>query len=228
MDPELYPQQPALLSQTKNIHPAFSKYLLSLRYQDKQNPSATSSPADTGFHLNHGKTTVVTASHVLRKAPDQQLVAYDSEGHMSAVKIESVSSDADMDIAVLTVDKPCEPPTLRLGNVDFTNTVYILGFPANSQDTHFIKGKVSSILEGGFIATAYADDRFYGGPVFNIRMELVGMVTGGGGLVQGLTLQQVHCMGVGIVTGFAQGALATLLPGFFKLFRTLTNGDTLM
>eukprot|EP00798_Chlamydomonas_sp_ICE-L_P027859 gene27859-12036_t len=91
------------------------------------------------------------------------------------------------------------------------DTVYILGFSGASNDLNFTKGMVSSLHQGGFTTTAFADNGFSGGPVFSIHMELLGMVRGGAGYTQGLTNQQVSCVNVDTINGFV-GALLNVLP----------------
>ena len=49
---------------------------------------------------------------------------------------------------------------------------------------------------------------FSGGPVVNLHMELVGMVRGGAGYVQGVTNQQVSCITADLLDGFTSGILA--------------------
>ncbi len=72
--------------------------------------------------------------------------------------------------------------------------VYVLGFSGCSNELNFTKGMVSSLHQGGFTITAYADNGFSGGPVFSTHMELLGMVrggSGGAGFTQGHTNQHV-------------------------------------
>jgi hypothetical protein len=62
---------------------------------------------------------------------------------------------------------------------------------------NYTKGMVTSMEHTAtFTTDAYADNGFLGGPVFNLQMEIVGMVKGGIGFMQGINNQQVRCTGM--------------------------------
>lgn len=205
LDAELDPYQLALATQTndKNIHEKMCPYLVSLK---SKKVDGSIHPAGTGFYIIHDQHLLVTAAHVVSAiGSTDQLVAFYSTGVQSDVKV--IAKDMVADIAVIKVDHSCSLPSVRFIDPCIGETVYILGFSSGSQ-LNFTKGMVTSKGMGTFTTSAYADNGFSGGPVFNLSMELVGMVLGGAGFAQGLTNQQVRCVTVDQLDGFVKGILA--------------------
>lgn len=120
----------------------------------------------------------------------------------------TLGEDRIADISVIKVDATCPLPSIRHTAPNVGDTVYVLGFSSGSE-LNFSKGMVTSMEQAAIFTTdAYADNGFSGGPVFNLHMELVGMVLGGAGVVQGITNVQVRCINVAKVDGFVSGIMA--------------------
>lgn len=130
------------------------------------------------------------------------------DGRLSDVVI--IVQDLVADISVIKVDRPCPLPNLRRDGPMVGDTVYILGFsPAAGSALNFTKGMVTSTEQASIFTTdAYANHGFSGGQVFNLKMEIVGMVKGGAGMVQGIANQQVRCINVAKVDGIVSGMIA--------------------
>lgn len=207
LDAELDPYQLALAQQTndKNVNEKMCQYMLSLKYKHDDGSLLA---AGSAFYVMHGQHLAVTAAHVTSSVgPKQQIVACYPDGRQTDVVI--LGEDRIADIAVFKVDATCPLPSVRHAAPNVGDTVYILGFSSGS-NLNFTKGMVTSMEQAAIFSTdAYADNGFSGGPVFNLHMELVGMVLGGAGFVQGITNQQVRCVSVAKVEGFVSGIMAT-------------------
>jgi S1-C subfamily serine protease len=209
LDAELDPYQLALAQQTndKNINEKMRHYLLCLKFR---RADGSLHAAGSAFYVKHGFHLAVTAAHVTSMAGTDKIVACYPDGTQSDVII--IGQDPVADISVIKVDRSCPLPNLRHNAPSVGDTVYILGFSSGSE-LNFTKGMVTSMEQAAIFTTdAYADNGFSGGPVFNLHMEIVGMVKGGAGFVQGITNQQVRCINVAKVEGFVSGMMA-LSPG---------------
>ncbi len=205
LDAELDPHQLALAIQIndQNLHEKMRLYLVSLKYR---RVDGSLDPAGTSFYFIHGARLLVTAAHVVSAAGcTDTIVALYPTGEQSDVKV--IAMDKTADIAVIKVDRPCSFHNVRHTYACIGDTVYKLGFSTGSE-LNFTKGMVTSRDQATFTTDAYADNGFSGGPVFNHRMELLGMVLGGADFLQGLTNKQVRCVTVGKLDGFVRGILA--------------------
>jgi len=211
MDTELDPQQLALATQTNdhNICEKMSPYMVKI---NTKNPDGSIASCGSGFHAINTKHALVTSAHVVLPESKELLVCY-PDGSQGQAKL--ITKDRETDVALVKADRYCNLPTLRSRTASMGDTVYILGFSGASNDLNFTKGMVSSLHQGGFTTTAFADNGFSGGPVFSIHMELLGMVRGGAGYTQGLTNRQVSCVNVDTINGFV-GALLNVLPDMDK------------
>lgn len=205
LDAELDPYQLALAHQTndQNIEERVCRYMLALKYK---HADGSLHAAGSAFYAVHGERLAVTAAHVTSKANDgtNQIVAFYPDGTQSDVI--TLGEDRCADISVIKVDAACPLPSVRHTSPNVGDTVYVLGFSSGSK-LNFTKGMVTSIEQADIFTTdAYADNGFSGGPVFNLHMELVGMVLSGAGI----TNQQVRCVHVAKVDGFVSGIVAAL------------------
>lgn len=206
LDAELDPYQLALAQQTndKNINEKMCQYMLCLKYK---HADGSLHAAGSAFYVMHGQRLAVTAAHVTSAAGTNQIVACYPDGTQSDVI--TLGEDRIAGISVIKVDATCPLPSVRHTAPNMGDTVYVLGFSSGSK-LNFTKGMVASMEQAAIFTTdAYADNGFSGGPVFNLHMELVGMVLGGAGFVQGITNQQVRCINVAKVEGFVSGIMAT-------------------
>lgn len=214
----LDPEKLALITQTHdfNIRDKMMPYMICLLYKDNNQL------AGTAYFLYKDKPYIGTALHVAYESisKGRELVAYYGEGGSSAVTVVSPAVfvagmappnfDTSTDVAILKVDRNCTAPTVR--NATFTDVgeqVYIMGFSGDRQ-LHFTKGIVSSVNLFKGTTTAYADHGFSGGPIFNLRFDLVGMVQGGAGHVQGIANQQVCFVPAAAIKGFADGTFGMI------------------
>ena len=184
LDAELDPYQLALAQQTndKNINEKMCQYMLCLKYK---HTDGSLHAAGSAFYVMHGQHLAVTAAHVTSAAGTNQIVAFYPDGTHSDVIILAQHRIAD--ISVIKVDATCSLPSVRHLAPYVGDTVYVLGF-SSVGNLNFAKGMVTSMEQADIFTTdAYADNGFSGGPVFNLHMELVGMVLGGAGFVQGIT-----------------------------------------
>lgn len=197
LDAELDPYQLGLAQQTndKNINEKMCHYLLSLKVK---RADGSLHAAGSAFYVLHGFHLAVTAAHVTSMAGTDKIVACYPDGTMSDVKI--IVQDPVADISVIKVDRACPLQNLRHNRPSVGDTVYILGFSSGSR-LNFTKGMVTSIEQNLFTTDAYADNGFSGGPVFNLHMEIVGMV-------KGVTNQQVQCIDVSRVDGAVSTTMA--------------------
>ena len=180
LDAELDPYQLALAQQTndKNINEKMRHYLLCLKFR---RADGSLHAAGSAFYVMHGFHLAVTAAHVTSMAGTDKIVACYPDGTLSDVII--IGQDPVADISVIKVDRSCPMQNLRHNAPNVGDTVYILGFSSGS-DLNFTKGMVTSMEQAAIFTTdAYADNGFSGGPVFNLHMEIVGMVKGGAGYV---------------------------------------------
>lgn len=209
LDAELDPYQLALAQQTndKNINEKMRHYLLCLKIR---RADGSIRAAGTAFYIMHGFHLAVTAAHVTLMAGSDQIVAYYPDGTQSDVII--VGQDPIADISVIKVDRSCHVPNLRHERPSVGDTVYIQGFSSGSE-LNFTKGMVTSTRQASIFTTdAYADNGFSGGPVFNLHMEIVGMVKGGAEFGQVITNQQVPCIDISKIEGFVS-SLMVAFPG---------------
>eukprot|EP00798_Chlamydomonas_sp_ICE-L_P028157 gene28157-31256_t len=189
LDAELDPYQLALAKQTNdnNINEKMCRYMLCLKYK---HADGSLHALGSAFYVMHGQRLAVTAAHVTSAAGTNQIVACYPDGSQSDVI--TLGEDRIADISVIKVDAPCPLPTVRHTAPNVGDTVYFLGFSSASK-LNFTKGMVTSMEQAAIFTTdAYADNGFSGGPVFNLHMELVGMVLGGAGI----TNQHVRCVHV--------------------------------
>eukprot|EP00798_Chlamydomonas_sp_ICE-L_P010995 gene10995-18991_t len=201
LDAELDPYQLALAKQTNdnNINEKMCRYMLCLKYK---HADGSLHALGSAFYVMHGQRLAVTAAHVTSAAGTNQIVACYPDGSQSDVI--TLGEDRIADISVIKVDAPCPLPTVRHTAPNVGDTVYFLGFSSASK-LNFTKGMVTSMEQAAIFTTdAYADNGFSGGPVFNLHMELVGMVLGGAGI----TNQHVRCVHVAKVEGFVSGITA--------------------
>ena len=201
LDAELDPYQLALANQTNdnNINEKMCRYMLCLKYK---HADGSLHALGSAFYVMHGQRLAVTAAHVTSAAGTNQIVACYPDGSQSDVI--TLGEDRIADISVIKVDAPCPLPTVRHTAPNVGDTVYFLGFSSASK-LNFTKGMVTSMEQAAIFTTdAYADNGFSGGPVFNLHMELVGMVLGGAGI----TNQHVRCVNVAKVEGFVSGITA--------------------
>eukprot|EP00955_Chlamydomonas_euryale_P061164 357929-Chlamydomonas_euryale.AAC.4 len=204
-DAELDPYQLALAQQTndQNVNEKMCKYMLCLMYK---HDDGSLHAAGSAFYVMHGQRLAVTAAHVTSGAGTNQIVACYADGRQSDVI--TIAEDLVSDISIIKVDATCPLPSVRHEAPHVGETVYVLGFSSSSR-LNFTKGMVTSMEQAAiFTISAYADNGFSGGPVFNLHMELVGMVLGGAGFVQGITNQQVRCVKVAKVEGMVSGVMA--------------------
>lgn len=207
LDAELNPYQLALAQQTNdhNLKEKTCQYMLSLNYK---RADGSLRAAGSAFYIMHGERLAVTAAHVT--TPDgsaDQIVACYSDGQQSDVLI--LAEDRMADLSVFKVDATCPLPCVRHAAANVGDTVYVLGFSAGNK-LNFTKGMVTSTEVATFTTDACADNGFSGGPVFNLHMELVGMVLSGAGIAHGITSQQVRCINVSWVEGFVSGIMAAV------------------
>ena len=205
LDAELDPYQLALAQQVndKNISERMCQYMLSLKYKKVD---GSLDAAGSAFYVMHGEHLAVTAAHVTSGAGTNQIVACYADGKQSDVII--LGEDRNDDISVIQVDAACPLPSVMHTAPLMGDTVYVMGFTSGSR-LNFTKGMVTSMEQAAiFTIDAYADNGFSGGPVFNLHMELVGMVLGGAGFKQGITNQQIQCISVAKVEGFVSGIKA--------------------
>ena len=210
LDAELDPYQLALAQQTndKYINEKMRHYLLCLKIR---HADGSLHDAGSAFYVLHGCHLAVTASLVTSRAgAADKIVACYPDGTQSDVVI--IGQDPVADISLIKVDRPCSLPNLRHNRTSVGDLVYTLGFSSGSE-LNFTKGMVTSMEQAAiFTADAYAGNGFSGGLVLNLHMEIVGMVKGGAGFVQGITNQQVRCINIAKVEGFVSGIMA-LSPG---------------
>lgn len=207
--------QVALAAQTSNfdIHRKMLPYLIHLSFKD------TSQPAGTAYYLYKDKPYICTALHVAYEAICQgrELIAYYADGTTSAVTVvapavfapgmAAPNFDTATDVAILKVDRNSTAATVRNATYTYVGEeVYIMGF--SGMQLCFTKGMVSSFNLAKGTATAHADNGFSGGPIFNLRMDLVGMVQGGAGHTQGMTNQQVCFVPAAIIHAFADATFS--------------------
>lgn len=212
MNTELDPQQLALATQTNdhNICEKMSPYMVKI---NMLRPDGSIASCGSGFRAINTKHALITSAHVVLPESTDLLVYY-PDGPQCHAKL--VGKDIETDVAMVKVDRCCSLPTLRFRTASIGDTVYLIGFSGSaaigSNALNFTKGVVSSLHQGGFTTTAFADPGFSGGPVFSIHMELLGMVRGGAGCTQGLaTQQQVSCVNVDTINGFV-AALMNIFP----------------
>ena len=190
----------------KNINERMSQYMLCLKYKQADGSLLA---AGSAFYIMHGERLAATAAHVTSGASGNSIFACYADGSQSDVIL--LGEDRLADIAVIKVNQLCPPPSVRHSAPDVGDTAYVwvslLEVASTSQ-------RVTS-MEQAAICTinAYADNGFSGGPVFNLHMELLGMVLGGAGFQQGVTNQQIRCINVAKVEGFLSGIIA-LSPTF--------------
>lgn len=208
LDTELDPQQLTLATQTndQNICDKMSPYMVKI---NMKNLDGSIVSCGSGFHAINTTYTLLTSAHVVFPESKELLVYYPNGSQCQA---KLIAKDRETDVALIKGDRYCSNlPTLRFRTASMGDTVYILGFSRGSNDLNFTKGMVSSLHQGGFTTTAFADNGFSGGPVFNIHTELLGMVRGGAGYTQGL----VSCVNVDTINGFV-AAIRTVLPDMDK------------
>lgn len=213
LDTELDAQQLALATQTNdhNICEKMSPYMVKIKMK---NPDGSIASCGSGFRAINTTHALVTSAHVVLPESKELLVYYPDDGSRGQAKL--ITKDRETDVALVKADRYCNLPTLRFRTASTGDTVYILGFSEASNDLSFAKGVVSSLHQGGFATTAFADNGFSGAPVFSIHMELLGMVVrGGAGCTQGLANQQVSCVNVDAINGFV-GALRAVIPDMDK------------
>lgn len=207
LDAELTPFQLALAKQTNdtNLLEKVGKYMLNLKYE-REDGSVRA--AGSAFYFRHDQPLAVTAAHVTtRDSTAEQLVAFYNDCKKSDVIV--LAADHVADISVLQVDDACPLPALRHAAPQVDDTVYVVGFSASSK-LDFTKGLVTSTEAATFTIAAFADSGFSGGAVFNLHMELVGMVLGGAGPARGITNQQVRCVDISKLQGFVAGVMASI------------------
>lgn len=205
LDAELDPQELAIATQTndKNVCAKMSPYLINLKRMDA---SGVASAAGTGFMMMNGKHCAITSAHVVPAGQREGVIVYLPDG--ASCPCQFIASDDTVDVGVIKVSKACLLPTIHYRTASLGDQVYILGFSGSSSDLNFTKGMVSSLHQGGFTTNAYADNGFSGGPVFSLHMELLGMVRGGAGYVEGRTNQQVRCVNADVIEGFLRAVIA--------------------
>eukprot|EP00798_Chlamydomonas_sp_ICE-L_P006304 gene6304-2935_t len=197
LDAELDPYQLALAKQIndKNINEKMCRYMLCLKYK---HADGSLHAAGSAFYVMHGQRLAVTA------AGTNQIVACYPDGRQSDVI--TLGEDRIANISIIKVDATCPLPTVRHTAPNVGDTVYLLGFSSASK-LNFTKGMVTSMEQAAIFTTdAYADNGFSGGPVFNLHMELVGMVLCGAEVTNQGT--QVRCVNVAKVEGFVSGITA--------------------
>ena len=135
----------------------------------------------SGFFLGQGK--VVTNLHVIRKAARVEIKTLDGKGRTYAVA-GVLANDEDGDLALLGVDMPTERTRsveLASSLPDEGETIFVIGNPLKLEGS-VSDGIVSAVREvphlGRIIQiTAPTSHGNSGSPVFNLRGQVIGVVT---------------------------------------------------
>lgn len=214
LDGDVYldPAQLALAVENNDVT-IFEKAKLYMARLLSKDSEGVRRPAGSAFYINHEQPYLITAAHVVHSvnAIGRDLVAVYSDGTESIVSVVAprlpVQTHPDysntVDAAVVKVDRGSSSPSLRMGTASVGQTVYVLGFSHDKSELNFAKGLVSSVTSTSATTDAYADNGFSGGPVFNLQMELVGMVRSGADMLEGRTNQQVRFTTAAAVAGFS-------------------------
>jgi formylglycine-generating enzyme required for sulfatase activity len=141
-------------------------------------PGSLEKPAGTGV-IVHSEGYILTAQHVVGNA--RRIVVVTS-GEFRAPAL-LVASDPDHDLALLKIETVglSPAPVGYAGAVTLDQEVIVVGFPFGLREPSISHGRISAVRTKGirrvFQIDAAVNPGNSGGPVFNGRGELIGLVT---------------------------------------------------
>ena len=160
----------------------------------------------SGFVIDakDGKSYVVTNEHVVRNAESITVYTWDRE----TLSAQLLSSDATVDLAVLSVEAEANLPTLRFENrVELGERVIAIGSPGGLDFT-VTEGIVSGVRDSSGVAYVQHDVPVNpgnsGGPLVNAQGRVIGVNT--------MKIKDLEGIGFSIATSSAEPVVQSAIP----------------
>ncbi|KAG2442250.1 hypothetical protein HYH02_009734 [Chlamydomonas schloesseri] len=139
----------------------------------------------SGFQYSTSSNLIVSAAHMVGfsglppgSAPRAEVFkARYADGFEEEVEVLNSAANQQPDIVILRGSRPAPCPLVG-AHCNAGDTVYALGFSPHSTSPCFSKGIVSCSKIGSIAITAHTGNGYSGGPVVNIRGQLVGVIRG--------------------------------------------------
>ena len=157
----------------KKAHPLVCKILI----PSKENPKIYETRGTGWLVLFNGKQKIITAYHVIQgeKTIFVSFIEFDAGKEL---KVEVEKQSPEKDIAILSSAKyPSGGFTLAKEILKVGQQVFLIGHPQGLSYVFGI-GWISGTSDKGYIVQSAVFFGNSGGPVFNSKLELVGMVVG--------------------------------------------------